>query len=481
MYNLGCCTSTPSNCCSCGEEDSHTHTFHFISFFKKNKQNTYTTTYIHTHYTATTTMPGPKMGTRPDDFDEDIVRQAPTFMKWLKLQEGQKLRYACRDFIKGHGDDEERLMRRIMIARRNNLRDHETLKRARQTARQTSRNSSGGSSSSKTKKRKTTPSSSHLPPLPPPSTITTQPLTTTTTTASSNSNSPPTTSTTPTTSSTTATAAIPSPTTSTTATSSSSSSSTTTGMTDAQVAQEMDVPAVEATRSYRQWQSLAMGEEFCYNQKYTKGKDGHDWLLRKNIWRRMRYRRENKKMIERLKGIHNNNHNNNNNNNNERDNVNHRWVLQCSFPEIGKVTICPTPNIVEEISYEFDDKTSTNFLCLALALRYRAPIVLETWEDGDSSTEGASSSSANFIESQEELNENFPLFKTVESLKDQSNRVHENIERGFEIQKLTGALRIAMEKGDKAAASMIQEKLDQFDSLDELPTIPDDFGMDEMQ
>jgi hypothetical protein len=39
-----------------------------------------------------------------------------------------------------------------------------------------------------------------------------------------------------------------------------------------------------------------------YNQKYVKGRDGHDWLLRKNIWRRMRYRRENKKMVERLRG-----------------------------------------------------------------------------------------------------------------------------------------------------------------------------------
>eukprot|EP01083_Nonionella_stella_P095631 268506_1 len=76
-------------------------------------------------------MPGPKMGPRPPDFDEDLVRQAPTFVRWQKLPPGQKLRYACRDFVKGQGDDEERLMRRIMIARRNNLRDHAILKRAR--------------------------------------------------------------------------------------------------------------------------------------------------------------------------------------------------------------------------------------------------------------------------------------------------------------------------------------------------------------
>jgi hypothetical protein len=38
-----------------------------------------------------------------------------------------------------------------------------------------------------------------------------------------------------------------------------------------------------------------------YNQKYIKGREGHDWLLRKNIWRRMRYRRENKQLVIRHK------------------------------------------------------------------------------------------------------------------------------------------------------------------------------------
>ena len=62
--------------------------------------------------------------------------------------------------------------------------------------------------------------------------------------------------------------------------------------------EEMDVKAVEATRSYQTWKELKDGEEIMYNQRFTKGKDGHDWLLRKNIWRRMRYRRENKKMMD---------------------------------------------------------------------------------------------------------------------------------------------------------------------------------------
>lgn len=79
-------------------------------------------------------MPGPKMGARPPDFNEASLKQSPTYIKWLTLPDGEKLRYACREFIKGHENDDERLLRRIMIARRNNIRDHETLKVARQRA-----------------------------------------------------------------------------------------------------------------------------------------------------------------------------------------------------------------------------------------------------------------------------------------------------------------------------------------------------------
>lgn len=168
------------------------------------------------------------------DFDEAVVRQSPTFIKWSNLENGAKLKYACREFTKGHGDDEERLMRRIMIARRNNIRDHVALKKARAVSKNVEEAGSGeasGSAASLLKKRKVPPS-----------------------------------------------------------------------LSDSQVSKEMDVVAVEATPSYRKWQTLEEGEEFVYNQKYVKGKDGHDWLLRKNIWRRMRYRRENKKLVETFKG-----------------------------------------------------------------------------------------------------------------------------------------------------------------------------------
>ena len=73
-------------------------------------------------------------------------------------------------------------------------------------------------------------------------------------------------------------------------------------MTDEEVIREMDVPSVEGTRSFKTWLRLEPGQTFTYNQTYVKGKEGHEWLLKKNIWRRMRYRRENKKMVDKLRG-----------------------------------------------------------------------------------------------------------------------------------------------------------------------------------
>jgi len=208
------------------------------------------------------------MGPRPADFDEELVRRAPTFIKWTKLPPGGKLSYACREFVKGGVDDEERLMRRIMIARRNNLKDHATLKEAR-AAEARKRGVIPPPDLGKARGGKKKPyyegespdeaeCEDHHVPLD----------------------------------------AMPS-----------NPSGTkrrriagTLQPTDEEVLMEMDVPAVEATRSYRKWCSIPYGESFTYNQTYIKGKDDHDWLLKKNIWRRMRYRRENRIKVAQMKG-----------------------------------------------------------------------------------------------------------------------------------------------------------------------------------
>lgn len=214
------------------------------------------------------------MGKRPADFDEEGIRKARTFQKWLTLKDGETLKYACRIFQKGNENDEERLMRRIMIARRNNVRDHEILKKAREVvvkekdeytldttsspypadsvaiasiprsmAARVNRDDDddlNGDISLSDKMMTTKPITIHKKPKK--------------------------------------------------------------GSSSTSAEERMDEAAVKATRSYRAWLELEDGEEFSYNQKYIKGKEGHDFLLKKNIWRRMRYRRENKKIVEKLKG-----------------------------------------------------------------------------------------------------------------------------------------------------------------------------------
>lgn len=218
------------------------------------------------------------MGPRPADFDEQVIRQSPTFVKWARLGVGEKLRYACREFVKGHGDDEERLMRRIMIARRNNLRDHETLKRARHRHQQRENSQEQGSKSLESDQSAAAATSGlqHSragAQFDPASTPVNVACGTVGTGLEGHVNR----------------------------TSNPRKRRSAVLVNDDQVQHEMDVQAVEATRSYRTWMALASGSVFVYNQKYIKGQEGHDWLLRKNIWRRMRYRRENKKMVERMK------------------------------------------------------------------------------------------------------------------------------------------------------------------------------------
>ena len=294
-------------------------------------------------------MPGPKMGPRPKDFNEAVIKQSPTYVKWSQLRTGEKLRYACREFVKGHGEDDERLMRRIMIARRNNIRDHETLKSARKMVMQ----------------RQAPPPPSQTLPLPeatlsPPAPLQRQPppplwqplLQTVKDPPGRPLQLPP--------SKIEQVqgsnveqaggegeAAVGAPATELLQSSSKQQADSASAMvatataafvqppatlpppsqqlevqpqpqkqeqpiqpspdqvlalalTDSQVRDEMDIPSVEATRSYRAWSELEPGNEFVYNQRYVKGQEGHDWLLRKNIWRRMRYRRENKRLVAKL-------------------------------------------------------------------------------------------------------------------------------------------------------------------------------------
>ena len=130
------------------------------------------------------------------------------------------------------------------------------------------------------------------------------------------------------------------------------------------------------------------------------------------------------------------------------------WTLQCVSPSVdGSFEFCP--RICETDS---DNAIAVAFTSLALALRYHAPITT-TVQDTCSS-----------LYTLQEIQDKFPLYKSVNQLKKPANRVQSNLQRGFEIHKLTGALKVAMKKGDFKAADRIREQLDKFDSMDDLPT-----------
>jgi hypothetical protein len=230
-------------------------------------------------------MAGPRLGPRPPDFDEDHVQRSPTFCKWLALSPGSNLVYACRTFTKGGVDEEERLMRRIMIAHRNNLKEHAVLRRAIREADAASgvgQVATEEEEKSSPRRRRATGAMAGK--------------------AEGDDGGGTTIA--------TATSAHPTATLHPPANDGIAPSGASSGgkrprrtycsippRSDEAVLGEMDVAAVEMTRSYRRWSELPDGTSFSYNQTYVKGTDGHDWLLRKNIWRRMRYRRENRAKV----------------------------------------------------------------------------------------------------------------------------------------------------------------------------------------
>ena len=140
--------------------------------------------------------------------------------------------------------------------------------------------------------------------------------------------------------------------------------------------------------------------------------------------------------------------------------------LECALPEWNDRTVVTVrPDLLVSLAYNYDPESSPLFTCIALALRYKAPIVLEQQPSSSMSSDGGG-----LWSSEDDLDREFPQRATLESLVEQSTRVTENIERGFEIHKLSGALQIAVRLGDNEAAEKIRARLDEYDLMDDLPT-----------
>ncbi|KAG7354641.1 hypothetical protein IV203_003997 [Nitzschia inconspicua] len=158
---------------------------------------------------------------------------------------------------------------------------------------------------------------------------------------------------------------------------------------------------------------------------------------------------------------------------NEKKKLQWKCRLECALPEWKERLVLPNvqPDILSSLAFQHDPETSLLFTCIALALRYKAPIVLEQvgFESGNRDST-VTTLAERYTLTLQELNQAFPQRTTVGKLQQQSTRVAENIERGFEIHKLQGALTIAMKLGDQEAAKRIRDKLDEYDSMQDLPT-----------
>jgi len=151
-----------------------------------------------------------------------------------------------------------------------------------------------------------------------------------------------------------------------------------------------------------------------------------------------------------------------------------RYTLRCSAKHIGKVSFAPTESIVEQVSYEYrPGGVSMAFTAVALALRYKAPIVIVEKGEGGGGASPSPSSKATPVCTLGQIEDKFPMYKTTSQLQQMTQRVHKNIERGFEVNQLQAALRLAREKGDDRAAAKIRVALDEMDSLSDLPTQPE--------
>uniref|UniRef100_A0A7S2H9W4 Uncharacterized protein n=1 Tax=Helicotheca tamesis TaxID=374047 RepID=A0A7S2H9W4_9STRA len=171
--------------------------------------------------------------------------------------------------------------------------------------------------------------------------------------------------------------------------------------------------------------------------------------------------------------------------------------------------------IAKSSCYIYDTMTSTSFLMICLALRYKCPIVMtskvldsfvniqnllnvenkniclvykqqlqqqkeETSTDDDdegmdgneiNNTKKTKKAQKLQLEQQKKeeahLSQILPSWKAANAIRKTSERVDRTVQRGFEENKLRGALRIALEKGDQVAVEKIRGEIERLRSLED--------------
>ena len=133
--------------------------------------------------------------------------------------------------------------------------------------------------------------------------------------------------------------------------------------------------------------------------------------------------------------------------------------LDATIKGLGPLSFTPSSSSIQAVCYNFDPQSSTEFISLALALRYRAPIIVHETPNNTLTS----------------VADQFPLFSSIEGLHRTSARVSKNLETGLEIHKLHGALRLARQRGDTEAERKIRAKVEEL----EQSIIVDDEGSSE--
>ena len=127
---------------------------------------------------------------------------------------------------------------------------------------------------------------------------------------------------------------------------------------------------------------------------------------------------------------------------------------------------------LQETSYSYN-AASAAFTALSLAIRYKAPLsitnenlsaILSMYSSSIILCDEASTMDAS-------IRSVLPKWRSAEDLKGQTERVEKNLMQSFEANKLEGALRIAIEKGDKVAEEKIRQQMQKYESFDDLPTL----------
>lgn len=125
---------------------------------------------------------------------------------------------------------------------------------------------------------------------------------------------------------------------------------------------------------------------------------------------------------------------------------------------------------------EFDSLNA--FLSLSLALRYKSPVTLSSIDSlldtfvYQIKEKNKANPMPKTDEEEEQLKltlleRRYPKWKSVTSLSLQSSMTQKTVEKGFEVHRLEGALKIALERNDLKAAEKIKQKMKEYDTFHE--------------